>query len=115
MKGDLGVKGDLSVAGQYPITLGTLSAGDNYHLVLAGDADLKVIDRIRSETGSDTENTPGKATPRKRAPRNSTSDKRVVPVGDTRTNGILLLITVLCGAGAGAMACRKSQKTDGKQ
>lgn len=123
LKGDLGVKGDLSVAGQYPITLGTLSAGDNYHLVLAGGVNLTVMDRIRPGTGSGTgdtpeggtserevsENTPGKKRVRKRVPRKSTSYDKVVPVGDTRKSDILFLMIVLCGAGA--IACRKSQKT----
>lgn len=105
MTGALGVEGDLSAAGQYPITLGTLSAGDNYHLVLSGDAMLTVLERTPSGQG---EGGHGKS-PEILSTDSRKADHQAALTGDAKMPFMLLLISIL-SAVSGVVIYRKSYR-----
>lgn len=55
LHGELGFDGDLLTAGEYPITIGSLEAGNNYQLVLAGNAFVTVYPKTPDVFDEDDE------------------------------------------------------------
>lgn len=117
LRGSLSVNGDLTAAGQYPITLGTLSAGENYHLILAGGVNLTVLNVKDSEKPGGGEDgrggTSGKRIVRRKS--NGTAEDRV-KAASTRDNQVFerLFMIMILSAAASVIVCRKWYKSRGK-
>ena len=106
--GELAVGGDLSEPGQYPITLGSLSAGDNYRLLLNGPAYLTVREKTSPPDGPDTD-TPDD-TPAPPDEHSGGQPKTAAPTGDTSTNGSIRAALVLAAAGAALLLGQKRRQ-----
>lgn len=110
LTGSLVVDGDLSVAGQYPITIGTLSAGDNYQLILAGGVNLNVLDAAHPGTGSGSGDSGSGGTGMDEKGSTGDTEKslrcgKAAPTGDNGANGMVYLFLAI--AAVSAIACRK--------
>lgn len=90
---------DAKEDGQYPITLGTLYAGDNYHLVLTNHVNITVRKKPSVENPTDNAD---KASDDKSDPTINTQSTKI-DTGDTKNVNMLVLCIVLSGIMGGVI------------